>query len=171
VLPSDNDLRDRLDNAVEFTYSKRLVHEIIGARVQSQDLVALVGANRENQNREIPVPFPHGMNDLNAIGVRQAQIEDDQIGLPRMHLLQTFGNRCGLTHAVTLGAKSGAKHATDLSIILNEQNFRSWFGCSLGSHAVEPSASSVKSGGEPPIGRLIDTNAPPSGIVRALIVP
>lgn len=66
----------------KFAHAERLGEVVVGPGVQRADLVRVLAADRQDQDRCLG-PLAKAPGDLDAVLVRQAEIEDDQI---RTHL-------------------------------------------------------------------------------------
>jgi hypothetical protein len=60
-------------------HAERLGHVVIGTRVQGHDLVGAVGPPGQHDDRRLG-PAAQPLDDLHAIQVRQAKVEDHQVG-------------------------------------------------------------------------------------------
>ncbi len=67
------------DAGQQFAHAERLGQVVVGAGVERGDLVFLLPASREHDHRRRQ-PFAQGSQHVQAVLVRQAQIEDDEIG-------------------------------------------------------------------------------------------
>jgi hypothetical protein len=70
----DAQARLQLANAKGFT------EIVIGAGIQRGNFIVLFGAGRQHDNRHL-APLAHVANKINAVAIRQAEIEDDQVRL------------------------------------------------------------------------------------------
>ncbi len=66
----------------QLAHPERLGEVIVGAGVERRDLVALLAAGGEHDDRHV-APLPQPPDHLQAVEIGQAQVEDDEVGLAR----------------------------------------------------------------------------------------
>ncbi len=59
---------------------ERLRHVVVGAGVERVDLLGGVGAARQHEDRHLR-PRPHGADDVDALDLRHAEVEQDEVGV------------------------------------------------------------------------------------------
>ncbi len=64
----------------ELVHAERLGHVIVGAEIERLHLAGLVAAARQHHDRHALVAGADGAQQVVALGIGQAEIEDDQIG-------------------------------------------------------------------------------------------
>ncbi len=71
---------DRLDPRDELARRERLGHVVVGADLQPDDAVDLIGPRGQHQDRQLAPLAPQRAHDLEAVDHRQAEVEDQQVG-------------------------------------------------------------------------------------------
>ena len=61
------------------------------------------------------------VDEFDAVAVRQAEVEDDEVGLARPGVDQSLLQRVGLDDVPAFGLQRRANEASDLSFVLDEQ--------------------------------------------------
>src|SRR5947199_297329 len=95
------------DPCEELARAEGLADVVVGAHVEGRHLVALLTARGQDDDRDVrPLAQPAGHVD--ALGVRQPEIDDDDVRLARADLHQAVGSRRRLEQAVPLPRQGGA---------------------------------------------------------------
>ena len=79
--------QDRLDPRHKLPRVERLGQVVVGADLEADDLVHVVAAGREHDDRDVAFA-PQRAADLHAVDLGQHQVEHDQRGLEGARLLQ-----------------------------------------------------------------------------------
>ena len=115
VAERDADPREQLAGA------ERLAHVVVGARVERRDLVALLAAGREHDDRDVG-PLAHAPDDFEAVHVGQPEVDDDDVGLARAHFHDAISARRGLEELVALAGQRRPQEAPDLWLVLDQDD-------------------------------------------------
>src|SRR6202790_3160321 len=110
-----------LHPGAELTGSERLGDVVVGAGLQSRDLVRLVTARRQHDDRH-PRPAAYAGDHLGAVAIGQSQIDDQQIGFVRARFRQSAFRALGFDDAEVLQLEQRAQHATQLRLVLDHQH-------------------------------------------------
>lgn len=97
-----------------------LGHIIIGARIERVDFIVFVVSDCEHDHRNT-APFPEPFEDLEAIHIRQTQIEQDNVRPSLRGLRKTFIPIGGIEDPVTVRLEPDAKQATYLRLVVNDE--------------------------------------------------
>src|SRR5262245_12410142 len=95
------------DAGEELADAEGLAEVVVGAGVESSHLGGLLLARGDDYQRHAG-PRPQPPDDLETVHVRQAEIEDDQIGLTRLGSLKTFLTSRRFDEAVSLSKERGS---------------------------------------------------------------
>ena len=109
------------DPCKKLARAERLAHVIVGARVERRDLVALLAARRQHDDRDVGPPA-HATDDFEAVHVRQPEVDDDDVGLARAHFHDTVGARRGFEELVPLTGQRRPQESPDLGLVLDEDD-------------------------------------------------
>ena len=71
--------QERLDPAHQLAQPERLGQVVVGAELQADDLVDLVVAGREHQDRRLGAGGAEAAQDLEAVDAGQPDVEDDEV--------------------------------------------------------------------------------------------
>ncbi len=113
----------RPDTGEQLFGPERLAHVVICPGIQRADLVALLPAGREDNDGDRR-PLPKPADDLQAIHVREAEVEDDHVGLTGGRIGQRIGSRGRLEQAVTLTGECRAQEPSNRQLVLDEKDGR-----------------------------------------------
>ena len=72
--------QERLDPAHQLAQAERLGQVVVGAELEADDLVDLVVARRQDQDRHLGAGRAQAAEDLEAVDAGQADVEDDEVG-------------------------------------------------------------------------------------------
>ena len=70
---------ERLDAAHQLAQAERLRQVVVGAELEADDLVDLVVARREHEDRRLRAGRTHAAEHLEAVDAGQADVEDDEV--------------------------------------------------------------------------------------------
>ena len=100
---------------------ERLVDVVVGAEVESGDLLALAVPRREDDDRRLR-PFADGADHFLAVEVGQAEVEQDQIRPPGRR--RPDRRRAGVDafDLVTGGDQGGLQKAVDLGLVVDDED-------------------------------------------------
>ena len=107
---------------------ERLVDVVVGAEIERLDLFGFALARRQDDDRHIG-PFARPPDDVLAVAIRQAKIEQHDVGRLGGNAFDAFGNRAGACHLVVVGFERGLEKAQDRRLVVDDQN------ANLGAHA------------------------------------
>ena len=141
----------------QFRHAERLGEVVVGAGVERVDLVALLSARREHDDRP-GVPLPEPARHLDAVGVRESEIEQDEVRVPAGGLGQAVAGGGRLDQPVRFGRQRRAQETPHRQFVLDEQHDRTRIGHGA---ATSSSGSCSSVGGTPTIGRVKRNAAPP----------
>ncbi len=119
----------------QLVHRERLGDVIVGAGVQRLDLVGAVGAAGQHDDRRVGPP-PQALNDLHAIQVRQAEIQDHQVGGIFRGQLECLGAGPGGVHLVLPHPQVDPQRAEYLRLVVDHQHGR--HGTSLSCQLPRP---------------------------------
>ena len=111
------------DSCKEFIDPKWLGHVVVCAQVQCGDLLLFLLSGREHNDWRW-CPLAHLANHVNAIQVRESEIKQDEIGIPRFDFDQTSLSCCGFVDSETMAGECCPKKAPDFRFILDENDRR-----------------------------------------------
>src|SRR5687768_887251 len=94
---------------------------VVGAGVERLDLRALLDARREHHDRHRR-PLADAADHLDAVEVRQAEVDDREVGLVHAGVERAAPPVGRLHDAVALGAERRAQEAPDMRLVLDHQN-------------------------------------------------
>src|SRR5215831_14991439 len=103
----------------ELIDSKRFGDIIVGAEIERSNLLLFVLTRGEHDNRRCS-PLSHLTNHFCAIEIRQSQIQENQIGIPRFDLYQTALSGCSLVDPEAVHRQCGAEKAENFRFILDK---------------------------------------------------
>ena len=96
--------QQRTRTGAQFADAKGFGQVVVGPDVERLDLVLLVRACREDEDRHVR-PSAQVADEVDAVAVGQAEIEHDQIGLVGAGFEQPVGTGSGLVHAAAFFLK------------------------------------------------------------------
>ena len=115
VAHGDADARQQLARA------ERLGQVVVGARVERPHLVAFLVARRDDEDRARE-PGAQLADDVDAVEVGQAEVEDDEVRPAALGDRERFGRRGRLDDAVAVDAQRDAQEAADLRFVFDHQD-------------------------------------------------
>jgi len=108
----------------QLAHAERLAHVIVGAGVERGHLVGFLSSRREHEDGHLR-PLAQPPDHLEPIHVGQAQIQDDQVRLTRLGGLQALLRGDRLDEAITVTPERGPEKASNLRLVLDEDDDRS----------------------------------------------
>ena len=102
----------------ELAHREGLAHVVVGAGVERGDLVPLLPAGGEDDDRDAG-PFPQPSDDVHAVEVGESEVQEDEVGLARRGLEEALLAGHGLDEPVPLGPERGAQEAANLRLVLD----------------------------------------------------
>ena len=81
--------QDRLDPRDELARVERLGHVVVGAQLQPDDLVHVVAARGEHDDRQVAL-LAQSAAHFPAVELGHHQVEHEQVGLALAHLVERF---------------------------------------------------------------------------------
>src|SRR4051794_36932649 len=100
---------------------ERLDQVVVGARVEALDPRLDGIARREDQDRDV-VGRPDPARDLDAVDLRQPEVEDDEVGVVGGGLVQRRLPIAGDAHVVAVQAQRALEDLGDLVVVLDDQH-------------------------------------------------
>jgi hypothetical protein len=109
------DARDQLGHA------ERLHQVVVGAELESDHTVGLLAAGGQHDDRHLRgrADYPA---DVAAVGVRQAQVEQDDVGFVAAHRFEAVGARAGDADLVALALERRAQRIGDRRLVLDHRH-------------------------------------------------
>ena len=99
-----------------------LADVVVGARVEADDEVDLVGAGGEHEDGEVGHLEPDPAADLEAVHAGQAEVEHQQVHAARADVLQRDQAVVGHRHLVALALQRPRERLGDGGVVLGEQD-------------------------------------------------
>jgi hypothetical protein len=101
---------------------KRLEDEVVGAAVQRGNGVGLVGPGRHHDQDQLRIPLAQGVAQVQPLGVRQSEIQQDQVG--RAFGEQLLGLRRGFRppHLVARSGQHPDQPGAQTDVVLHHQD-------------------------------------------------
>ena len=145
--------------------AERLGQVIVGAEIERRDLVGLLVARGQHDDRPRE-PFAQALDHFEPGDVGQAEIDDDDVGLSRRRGLHAFvAGRCG-RQRIAVRVERRREKTLDLRIVLDQQQMRARVRhCATGSRAGN---GSVKRNSAPPPDAFCAVIVPPCASTIAL---
>ena len=100
--------------------TERLRHVVICTGVEADNHVNFVRAGGEDQDRDSVAGGADLASDIQAVHVRQTEVQDDQVNAT--HIGEGLSARRVCTHVVALPAQRAGKGLRDGRIVFNEEN-------------------------------------------------
>ncbi len=100
--------------------AERLAHVVVGPGIQQAYLLLFRISRRQHQYRVLMV-LANGLQHLNAVSVRQAQIQDHQIGIEVAILRQPLVDADRLAHLMPLGDQADPQKTADGRLVVDDQ--------------------------------------------------
>ena len=108
-----------LEAGDEFAHAEGLRHVVVGPELQRFDDTCFVGAAGQDDDwYGLAGGAPAG-EELLAGGVREAEVEDHEIG--GTALVVGLGGGAGLADVVALGSEAGAQQAADRRLVIDDR--------------------------------------------------
>ena len=104
----------------QFADAERLGQVVVCPGVERRDLVGLPRSRRQHDDRRLR-PTAEVADELDAVAVGQAQVEDHQFGPARGGVGQRLPDGVGFDHVPALALERHADEAPDLALVLDQQ--------------------------------------------------
>ena len=91
----------------QFLHPEGLGNIIVRSRIQCRDFDLLMAPRRQNDNRHAR-PFTKLLDDVEAVHIRETQVEENQIRVSRLRLRKALLTRIRFKQAVALIGQRGA---------------------------------------------------------------
>ena len=120
---------------------ERLGDVVVGAEIEGCHLLGLGGAHRQHDDRQLR-PFADPRDHLLAVEIRQAEVEDHEIGALGRGPGDGFLAARGLDHLVAVRAQADPQELADLGLVVDHQDA----GEAIGAHGrvAPPSAAASR---------------------------
>ena len=105
----------------QFAHAERLGEVVVCPGVQGGDLVLLLAA-AETMTMGAADQFAEAADDLDAVHVRQAQVQDDQVGRILRRQVQGLLARDGLGDLVLVVGQRGPQESPDRRVVFDHQD-------------------------------------------------
>ena len=112
----------RLDAGHQLAGVEGLGHIVIGAQLQADDLVHVVGAGGEDDDGDV-ARLAQLAADLEAVHLRHHDVEDDQVGLVGLDLLQRLTAVIGGLDLESFLGEVEAGELDDIPLVVDDQDF------------------------------------------------
>src|SRR2546425_10815484 len=109
------------DPREELVRAEGLAHVVVGADIEGGHLVALLTARRQHDDRDRG-PLAQPADHVDAVDVRQPEVDDDDVRLARADLHQAVRAGRRLEQPIPLARQRGPKEAPDLGLVLDEDD-------------------------------------------------
>src|SRR5581483_3990788 len=160
----------------QLVHAEGLGDVVVRARVQGLDLLVRGVAGGEHEDRD-PGPAAQALDDLDAVHVRQPQVEDDHVGMVCGGELQRGGPVVRRVHLVRAGLEIDHQGADDLGFVVDHEH-PGHAGPPFAVESTGPSAAG-RTGGSGrsarcaagAAGRLSTMVRPPPGVSSATRLP
>ncbi len=110
------------DAGEEFATAEGFGEVVVGACVEGGDLGGLVALDGEDEDGRV-TPFAEAAEDVEAVHVGQAEVEDDGVGALDGGFVEAEGGVFGFAHPVAAGLKRDAEEAADLDFVVDDEDF------------------------------------------------
>src|SRR5262249_43378939 len=110
------------DPGPQFGQPERLGDVVVGARVEADHRIHLVGPRGEDQHRYRVSPRPDPAADLEPVELGQADVEQDQVDALAQRLVERAGPVRRDVHLVPLAAQGAGQGFGDRGVVLGEQH-------------------------------------------------
>ncbi len=107
----------------QFGHAERLHDIVVGTELQEPDFFRFVGANRKHDQGHAR-PGPQALQHVGAVHIRQAEVEDHEIGRFERCRAQGLGAGLGLLHREAVQFEAGAQEAPDLDFVVDNKHAR-----------------------------------------------
>ena len=95
---------------------------IVGAAVKGKDLVAVLSAGADDDN-DGGRPGTDGADDLNAVNIRKAQVQQDQAGMVRCAQRNCFVSGRGCNVGVVIDLECRCDQVQDGTVVFHNKDF------------------------------------------------
>ncbi len=100
---------------------ERLYEVVVRAEVEALNAVLKLSPCGEDQDRHV-VGLAEAAQHLNAVDLRESEVQDHQIGQEFRGLFQSLLAIAGGAHLVPFGPKRAPQHIGDLCVVLDDQH-------------------------------------------------
>ena len=105
----------------QLPHAERLGHVVIGSGVERLDLVGLLTADRQDDDRHLG-PSPQADHDLDAVDARQADVQEHDVRTVGRGPLQGLLARRGHVDVVAPGRQVDLERLADLGLVVDHQH-------------------------------------------------
>src|SRR5215472_1279419 len=141
----------------QLVHAERFRDVVVRAGVEGVDLLRLLAARRQHDDRRCR-PAADTSDDIGAVHVGQAEVDDDDVGVVAGHHGKSADPVGGGVHGVVAGAEIDAQRTQQGGLVVYDEHAR---------HCVAPAASRVVAA----VGRSTHMVSPPPGVVAATMRP
>ncbi len=138
----------------QFGHTEGFAEKVIGAQIEGTYLDAFGRAGREHEQRRA-APAAELVDEVDAIAVGQAQIEDDEVGLARGGVDQPARHAVGLADAPALGFERRAHDVADLGLVFDHQDEAGGCGHGTTLRAARNSPRALRASSQRPCGAVM----------------
>ena len=110
----------RADAGEQLTRPEGLFDVIVCAEIERRDLVALVRARGDHDDRHTR-PGPHLLEYLHAVHVGKTEVKDDQVGTMRRDHRQRLLRAARHERVEAVGGQNGGHEILDVLLVLDDQ--------------------------------------------------
>ena len=114
--------QERLDPAHELAQAERLGQVVVGAELEPDDLVDLVVAGGQHEDRHLGAGRPQPAQDLEAVHPGQAHVEDDEVRRLARRDLEALFTRSGDGDLVALLLEGVLDPASDRVLVFDDED-------------------------------------------------
>ena len=143
--------------------AKRLGHVVVGAGVERAHLVPFRAARREHQDRDAR-GLPHLAAHLDAVDIRQAQIQHDEIGAVALHRRQRRTAGAGGHDLIPARPQQRSHGGDDVLFVVDDEDARRHGYCATVTARVGPGTTSVNLAPAP--GTFSAQTRPPTAVIN-----
>jgi hypothetical protein len=154
----------------QFPDSEGLGEVVVRSRIERTDLVLLLSSGRDDDDRRL-CPFAKALGDFEPVLVRQTQVEQDEIGVPRGSLNHPVPSCFRFDEAVAVVWQRRTQEAPHLRLVLDHENQRPRVGHGGGLRELGVADGGRSLGASPCSGRLNRNDAPPPARFVTQILP
>src|SRR6202162_2955033 len=129
--------QQRLDTREDLEDAEGFRHVVVRAELQSADLVGLLSAGRQDQDRHRELVLADRLEDAEPVETREHQVEDDEVGPGPARALEPRRAVARDLHLVALDLEVVAQAEGEIGVVLDEKN---------AAHAAAPPGRLLKKG-------------------------
>src|ERR1700688_3731657 len=135
----------RTNSREQLRHTERLGEIVVRARIQRCNLGIFVGPRGEHDHRLLG-PGAQFTNDIDAVGVRQAKVNDNEIGQTKSGFTQALLSCFRLKHGHALRFQRAPYETADLLVVFNDNNGQSGLTHGVSDSAAASGPSPLSSG-------------------------